>query len=647
MILNIKYRKDIDSIRAIAVLSVLLFHFDVKGFDGGFLGVDIFFVISGFLITKLIITEISDSASFDFKRFYFRRIKRLAPALVATLVWSFFVGFILLTPEHFQSFSGSLISAIFSVSNFFFYSGSGYFDTDSSLKPLLHTWSLSVEEQFYLIYPFLMFALLVNRPKKLGPIFIVGVGVFSLCLNFIFAGKESLVFYLMPFRVFQFSLGAIVVWLLQRQLRDSIIKTVLLISGLFIIACTINMYEKGVEPTFYPLFVSIGTAFLIYSGSAAKYGEFWRANPILSWFGLRSYSLYLIHWPIVVFYKYYVITDSLTSSEAIVVFVITTFLAAVSYKYIEQPFRNGVQSIVKPVIKLSIRVALLVLVAIVLASSHAYSDKWGNGWEWRMPEVISKEARLVEKNYRSSMSDVCSIDEFISENCDLNKANRIMVMGDSHVNTWMFAFSNVFKADNVQFFMFSYLKCHNDFVIIDDKVTSDEPMNNCDKKAKFLSKNKKFLSTIDSIILASYRPYSYGANPWRFDLIQYIRRLNPEIKIYILGNYFQTGAKQLCSMIVMRRGSLESCLDDDFIDYVGTYDQVKTERLYSGMNSRGYIYIDYKTLLCERKDDCIREANGFPIMMDNNHPSYTFSKLVLETIKERHPIFFKKIGLLN
>ena len=154
-----KYRPDIDGLRAIAVLSVLLYHVGFDRLSGGFVGVDIFFVISGFLITKLLMSEYERSGNIDFKSFYIRRSKRLLPALFFTLIVSTIVAALLFTPQRLVTYGGSMIHSVLSFSNVYFFFQSGYFDVDSGLKPLLHTWSLGVEEQFYLIWPLLVLAI--------------------------------------------------------------------------------------------------------------------------------------------------------------------------------------------------------------------------------------------------------------------------------------------------------------------------------------------------------------------------------------------------------------------------------------------------------------------------------------------------------
>jgi peptidoglycan/LPS O-acetylase OafA/YrhL len=214
-----KYRSDIDGLRAIAVLSVIFYHFGVKTFSGGFVGVDVFFVISGFLITRLIM-DAAGNGTFTFGSFYLRRARRLLPAMLFTIFVSFVLGAVLFTPTHFERLGGSALHGLLSISNFFFWNESGYFDADSAVKPLLHLWSLSVEEQFYFIWP-LSVVLLLKIPfsRIVMPVIFVLLGVASWaftewCLDV----DPSAAFFLLPSRIVEFCLGAIMVWVVGWQL---------------------------------------------------------------------------------------------------------------------------------------------------------------------------------------------------------------------------------------------------------------------------------------------------------------------------------------------------------------------------------------------------------------------------------------------
>ena len=173
---NLKYRPDIDGLRAIAVIAVVVFHLSEKLLPGGFVGVDIFFVISGFLITRLIHQEITRSNEFSFSHFYMRRVRRLYPAMLATFTLSILLAYLLLAPQHLVDFGRSLIFAVLSFSNVYFWQSADYFDFASQSKPLLHTWSLSVEEQFYMLWPLTL--LVLSKSKRSATI----IAFIILCL---------------------------------------------------------------------------------------------------------------------------------------------------------------------------------------------------------------------------------------------------------------------------------------------------------------------------------------------------------------------------------------------------------------------------------------------------------------------------------
>jgi len=181
---KLKYLDHLDSLRALAVLLVLLFHLDIHLFKGGFIGVDVFFVISGFLITRNILHEYHTTNDFSFSRFYYRRVKRLLPSFFLTAVFVFILGFLLLSPSDFISLTNSIFSGSIALSNFYFLGEAGYFDTTAKLKPMLHTWSLSIEEQYYFIWPLTLFLFLKGFRKFKTYILILGLSIIAFIATF-------------------------------------------------------------------------------------------------------------------------------------------------------------------------------------------------------------------------------------------------------------------------------------------------------------------------------------------------------------------------------------------------------------------------------------------------------------------------------
>ncbi len=298
------YRPDIDGIRAIAILCVLLFHCDFALFSGGFIGVDVFFVISGYLITKLILADLAQGC-FSFKEFYARRMRRLLPALVATIAASIFLALFIMAPDHVADAGRSGAYALLSLANFHFSMGGNYFDVSAAYKPFLHTWSLSVEEQFYLAWPAAVFiAYKFGGVRTVG--WLVGCGALAgLALSQIWLTiNPTHAYFLMPFRSFQFLLGASCVWATIVRIQSVWIERMLFVFGIgFILGTAILYTERTPFPGFNAVLPSAGAALLILSGRAAGLSQI-LTNRVSISLGKTSYSTYLVHWPIVVFWRY-------------------------------------------------------------------------------------------------------------------------------------------------------------------------------------------------------------------------------------------------------------------------------------------------------------------------------------------------------
>ncbi|WP_227734571.1 acyltransferase family protein, partial [Yersinia proxima] len=220
-----EYRSDIDGLRAIAVIAVILYHFNLFNVSGGFIGVDVFFVISGYLITKGILS-LSGTGRFSYSGFYIRRSRRLLPALIVVIFISYLVSSIIFSPVDFGLMSLSTIFSVLGFSNVYFWLSSGYFDADSSIKPLLHTWSLSVEMQFYLIWPFIVVFFSSKFNKFLFPFIAIFTITVFIASTIYLKHDSSGAFFLTPFRMHEFSIGALVLFF-ERFNRSKITNDIL------------------------------------------------------------------------------------------------------------------------------------------------------------------------------------------------------------------------------------------------------------------------------------------------------------------------------------------------------------------------------------------------------------------------------------
>lgn len=338
----IQYRPDIDGLRALAVLSVILFHIDESALPGGFLGVDIFFVISGYLITLLLVKEIGQSGRIDLVNFYRRRAQRILPALMLVLSVSGIAGFMLLTPSDFKNLMAASFAAMLSAANIYFYSAvdTSYFASDSAELPLLHLWSLGVEEQYYLLWPLVVLSLVkyTRRPVlRIG--LILFVAAVSLALAQWMLGKdESFAYYMLPTRAWELSLGGLMAFLvaegmsLQRRAAEACGAAGILLVGASFVLVNQNHDVPGVSA----LPAVLGAGLVIASNGQTVVGRVLGSKPFVA-IGLISYSAYLWHWPLLAYLRYTFVEISLLVGAA--AFVVTLLMAALSYRVVEMPLR--------------------------------------------------------------------------------------------------------------------------------------------------------------------------------------------------------------------------------------------------------------------------------------------------------------------
>ncbi|MFG1179439.1 acyltransferase family protein [Xanthobacter versatilis] len=339
--MGLAYRADVDGLRALAIVPVVLFHIHLSAFPGGYVGVDIFFVISGYLITAILFRDIK-AGRFSLLDFYDRRIRRIFPALFVVLVATTLAAVFIMVPSDLLLYARSLRATTLFFSNIYFSKNLNYFQPEADLNPLLHTWSLAVEEQFYIFFPLILFALIRwVRPNLLRPIILVLI-VVSLAHAEIRLSRNPIEsFFSLPTRAWELLIGSALALGLVPLVTPR--KGALLsLAGLALIVCAIAFYDRHTRfPGLAALAPCLGAALILHGGACGATGVVQRmlASPVPVFFGRISYSLYLWHWPLLVLVGYY-LERRLSPTEGLLIAAVSVGLATLSLFYVEAPFRK-------------------------------------------------------------------------------------------------------------------------------------------------------------------------------------------------------------------------------------------------------------------------------------------------------------------
>ena len=345
-----KYRREIDGLRALAVIPVIFFHAGFTSFAGGYVGVDVFFVISGYLITSLIMSE-KERGTFTLRGFYERRVRRILPGLFIVMLACLPFAWLWMLPGEIKAFSKSLVAVAAFVSNILFWREGGYFETPGAVKPLFHTWSLAVEEQYYVLFP--LFLLLIWRwGKRWITVIFVTLAIFSLAAA-VWASRNHPQggFYLLPTRGWELLIGASIAiyFLSASQAAVAARETASLVNeagaalGLVFISYSVIAFDRSVPyPSLYTLVPTLGTAFVILYANPRTFVGRLLTTPILVGVGLISYSAYLWHQPLFAFARIGH-EDALSLPLACALALAAIACAYVSWRYVEKPFRNRTQ----------------------------------------------------------------------------------------------------------------------------------------------------------------------------------------------------------------------------------------------------------------------------------------------------------------
>ncbi len=339
-----QYRRDIDGLRALAVMPVVLYHAGFPGFSGGFVGVDVFFVISGFLITSIIAGEL-EAGGFSLSHFFQRRIRRIFPALFVMLLATALAGLFFMAPRDVAMLGKGIAATSLFASNILFWREQGYFEAGSADNPLLHTWSLGVEEQFYLLFPlFLMLAFRLGRHMKAAVLAVLGI---SFVLSLVAVRTHpSAAFFLLPPRGWELMLGAALALGAIPAPQNRVVREILGGLGFGLIVFAVFWLDKSMPfPGLYAVLPCAGAACLILSRGTFAAGILSLRPVVMT--GLVSYSLYLWHWPLAVFMQYGR-PAPLSFFEGTLLVVLSGVMACLSWRYVERPFRTGTYYKVPP-----------------------------------------------------------------------------------------------------------------------------------------------------------------------------------------------------------------------------------------------------------------------------------------------------------
>jgi peptidoglycan/LPS O-acetylase OafA/YrhL len=461
-----KYRADIDGLRAVAILSVIGFHAFPNWITGGFIGVDIFFVISGFLISTIIVENLERN-SFSFIEFYSRRIKRIFPALIVILIASFVIGWFVMLADELALLGKHIAAGGGFVSNIVLWRESGYFDVNAGLKPLLHLWSLGIEEQFYIVWPLLVWVFYRKRINVFGSL--LALCLASFLLNVALVRMTPIAtFYLPATRFWELLLGSTLAYLMLSH--EEAIKKLRVWNGTFhallgavlIVVGVVFLTKTSVFPGWWALLPTIGAALIIAAGSQAWMNRYVLSHRVLVWFGLISFPLYLWHWLLLSFARIW--EEQIPSPEIRVIAIVGSIaLAWLTYTLIEKPIRFGQG-------RSNMIVTLFLLT--VLIGIGGYTTYKLNGYPAR--EIFTSKGNTISADNigeglerTRDMFRACPIANEVSAVFQhfcllhMNSGSKplIVVWGDSHAISWLPVFKQIATQNNYELYVITTPGC--------------------------------------------------------------------------------------------------------------------------------------------------------------------------------------------
>jgi len=653
------YRPDIDGLRAIAVLAVVLFHGFPQTFRGGFIGVDVFFVLSGYLISRIIFEQLNQG-TFNFFDFYARRIKRIFPALLLVLVAAYIAGWYTLLADEYAQLGQHIAAGAAFISNFVLWGEAGYFDNSAHTKPLLHLWSLGIEEQFYIVWPLLLWLASKLRFSLFALTLILAALSFYLTVTGIKSDAVA-TFYSPQTRIWELLIGSGLAWCAlykkdalgdaalfidkccrrggatvdQARIRTRMANVLSCIGFIVLIYGLIRINRDLQFPGKWAFIPVLGTAFIMAAGPLAWLNTKILSNKVLVWFGLISYPLYLWHWPLLSF-AWIVEASPPSASVRLGLIVLSIALAWLTYRLIERPIRFGKHG--------GLKVCLLVVLMLILGGVGlvTYDER---GFPFR------KNVQLADALYTSGAHN-------IEANLVANYRNYaggepghaskpvVLIIGDSYNPNWSVGLGTVIDVQQYDIVSVSYLGCKVNVTV--EKISAiarEQKFERYCQPFELWINDPNVIRRLAAVMLVSYRPFEYEVNRARFDVLRELKKKNSQFDLFVFGNYFQLDPAQYssCEKLMYRTGRrADLCLE------LANYPKKQTSReslpLYP--HDLKFAYVDLIGLIChEDKTGCPTEAQGVPFISDSHHLNATFIAKLLRDIQTTQSAKLEDLGL--
>lgn len=649
------FRTDINGLRAWAVVSVILYHFGVFGFSGGFVGVDIFFVISGFLMTGIITKGLTGSLNSDKRfsvlEFYISRAKRILPALIVLCLSVLALGWLVLLPQEYHTLGAYVISVLGFFSNIKFSRESGYFDVSSHENLLLHTWSLSVEWQFYVVLPLVMLGAWKLRPKISSLKALIVIGLFlSLYWSVAMTPHKPLIaFYLIKTRAWELLAGGVVFLWANSISMSPVIRKMFEWLGFMLIILSVIIFDQTSQwPGWRALIPVMGAVLVLV---AARQGSWWTGTKLTQWLGDSSYSLYLWHWPIAVMMVFLNLKGHLLG----VMFglILTLLLGWFSYRYIEMPVRINLSE--KPMFF----TMSLMLSGIFVVGALGALVRWQDGFPDRVSlvthaifaEALNKNPRLEQ--CASQASGTSSKDKPVP-NCTYghNGITRAVMIGDSHSSSLVTSFKAAIGNGDV-------LQWTANACPLAIGIHSSIEKHKCENFLVWVLKEaKKLPNDVPVVLVSRFSLYLYGPNeidPPLMNLISLFGFDGADFKSEEYPHKMREGVlKMVCELSkdrevyivrpVPEQGlNVPMSMGRSMMFHVPTRISVSREQ-YNKRNALaletldlaakecGAKILDPVQYLCDEKA-CWGDADGLPIYFDDDHLNERGSRMLIPMFK--------------